>query len=122
MENESTAADLTGIIVHGKGLGRTVGMPTANLSVPEGTSLPAEGVYAAIAVLTDGSFPALVNIGHRPTVDDEDRVTVEALRVGKQAAAFVGHEEALPEHLERFAAAEINELPVGERARARMKA
>ena len=38
-------ARLTGTIVHGKGLGHTVGMPTANLRCDEGSALPEAGVY-----------------------------------------------------------------------------
>lgn len=80
MQTEVT--ELAGIVVHGRGLGRTVGMPTANLAVPGETILPAEGVYAAKAVVAGGTWPALVNIGRRPSVDDEDRVTIEAHLLG----------------------------------------
>ena len=40
---------LTGTVVHGKALGRTVGMPTANLRVDEGCVLPEAGVYATVS-------------------------------------------------------------------------
>lgn len=68
---------ITGIIVHGKGLGRTVGMPTANLSPSRGSAIPQEGVYASYAYLKEGVFIGVTNIGRRPTVDHEERMTIE---------------------------------------------
>ena len=68
---------LTGTVAHGKALGRTVGMPTANLAADPGTALPPAGVYAAIMTLPQGRFMGLTNIGTRPTVDREDRTTIE---------------------------------------------
>ena len=68
---------LTGTIEHGRALGRTVGMPTANLRVDAGEVLPPEGVYATISHLSDGRYMGLTNIGPKPSVDDSGRVTVE---------------------------------------------
>lgn len=63
---------LTGIVEHGKELGQTIGFPTANLRPNDDRKLvPANGVYAAIATLADGTRRgAMVNIGHRPTIRD----------------------------------------------------
>lgn len=69
---------LTGKIVHGKGLGRTVGMPTANIEVCDTQLLPKSGVYATRIVVGDETYLAVTNIGLRPTVDEEPQVTVEA--------------------------------------------
>lgn len=63
---------LTGQVVHGRGLGRTIGFPTANIAVPEEKILPANGVYAVEA---DG-MPAILNIGTNPTVGD-NAITLE---------------------------------------------
>ncbi len=67
---------LNGKVVRGKALGRTVGMPTANLCVTEGT-MPEEGVYATRIRIGDGVYISVTNIGRRPTVDDESYITVE---------------------------------------------
>lgn len=67
---------LTGEIVHGKGLGRTVDMPTANLRV-EGGILPPEGVYATRVRIGDKSYCSVTNIGQRPSVDRNRDITVE---------------------------------------------
>ena len=68
---------LTGIIIHGKGLGRTVGMPTANLQPVRGSEIPPQGVYASLVHLRDGLHIGVTNIGERPTVDSDSRFTIE---------------------------------------------
>ena len=67
---------LIGKVVRGKALGRTVGMPTANLCITDGT-IPEEGVYATRIRIGDGVYTSVTNIGRRPTVDDESYITVE---------------------------------------------
>lgn len=68
---------LTGKVVHGKGLGRTVGMPTANLHITDG-ELPAAGVYAGRVEVEGKIYKAVTNIGKRPSVDQDQQVTVES--------------------------------------------
>ena len=70
-------AVIRGRIIHGKGLGRTVGMPTANLAPERGSKIPQQGVYAAIVQLREGTFIGVTNIGERPTVDSDGRFTIE---------------------------------------------
>ena len=69
---------LTGKVVHGKALGRTVGMPTANIEVQDTSLLPECGVYATRISVGDKTYKAVTNIGLRPTVDNEPQITVEA--------------------------------------------
>jgi len=69
---------LTGTVVHGRGLGRRLGTPTANIEPPPGRLIPANGVYAAHAETErEGLWPAVVNVGVRPTVTTNG-LTVEA--------------------------------------------
>ena len=70
---------LSGPVVHGHRLGRTLGTPTANLTVPDGIIFPAFGVYASRVILPDGEIrPAVTNVGVRPTVNQGTAaVTVE---------------------------------------------
>ena len=67
---------LTGEVVSGRKLGRTLGIPTANLSIPEGVVRLPFGVYACKAAVEGASYIAVTNIGNRPTVGGH-RVTVE---------------------------------------------
>lgn len=71
---------LTGTVVRGDRRGREIGCPTANLRTP--CLLPADGVYAGIAHLPDGtSKPAAIHIGPRATFNQPERV-VEAHVLG----------------------------------------
>ena len=67
---------LTGTVIHGRQLGRTIGVPTANLALPENLAQPKFGVYACTALVGEGQYVAVTNIGTRPTVEGH-RVTVE---------------------------------------------
>ncbi len=58
---------LTGPVVHGDARGHSIGFPTANLHIPERMAVPADGVYAVFCHLDERRFPAVVNIGVRPT-------------------------------------------------------
>lgn len=65
---------IDGTVVHGKGIGRQLGFPTANLSVNARKMLPADGVYGVRATLSDGiSRPAILNIGTNPTLGRNER-------------------------------------------------
>ena len=67
---------LTGTVVPGQQLGRKLGVPTANLVIPEGIVVPKFGVYVCRAVIGEKSFPAVANVGTRPTVGGSG-ITVE---------------------------------------------
>lgn len=60
---------LSSEVVEGDKIGRTIGFPTANLALPAPTKLiPANGVYAVDALVGGTRYPAMMNIGLRPTV------------------------------------------------------
>lgn len=68
---------LTGTVIKGRQLGRTMGIPTANLALPDGVICPRHGVYACRAIVDGQTYLAVTNIGSRPTVGGH-HVTVEA--------------------------------------------
>ena len=76
-EKTKPLAILSGRIIYGKGLGRTVGMPTANLETFGGQILPSPGVYASRMVIGDRVYDSVTNIGSRPTVDSKEDTTIE---------------------------------------------
>ena len=67
---------LTGTVIPGKQLGRTLGIPTANLQLPENLVVPRFGVYACRVQIDGIQYPAVTNIGIRPTVSGSG-ITVE---------------------------------------------
>jgi riboflavin kinase/FMN adenylyltransferase len=66
---------LTGAVVEGDGIGRTLGCPTANLRLHQEKLLPADGIYAAWARIGgDRAWrPAAMSIGMRPTFGEQAR-------------------------------------------------
>ncbi|MGB8411639.1 MAG: bifunctional riboflavin kinase/FAD synthetase [Candidatus Binatus sp.] len=67
---------LRGPVVRGRKRGRTIGFPTANLA-SETECIPPDGVYATRVILDDGAYPAIANIGMRPTFSETER-SIEA--------------------------------------------
>ncbi len=60
-----------GVVVRGEGRGRTLGFPTANLKLEDKLALP-NGVYATRASVEGVDYPAVTNIGVRPTFQSEE--------------------------------------------------
>jgi len=65
---------LAGEVVAGYQRGRDLGFPTANLEVRQERALPRDGVYACFVRLGAERFPAMANLGVRPTFDNGGRV------------------------------------------------
>lgn len=68
---------VSGRVMHGKRLGRTLGMPTINLLPEKDKLLPPNGVYLSRLNFGGVSFPGITNIGCRPTVSDSGQMSVE---------------------------------------------
>ena len=74
---------LTQEVRHGRRIGHTIGVPTVNLVVLPHVLVPSHGVYVTRVHLPDGtSYPAVTNVGTRPTVNNGLDVTVEPWLLG----------------------------------------
>ncbi|MCH5232035.1 MAG: riboflavin biosynthesis protein RibF [Muribaculaceae bacterium] len=74
---------LRGKVEKGNSLGHTIGFPTANVKPDPDIAIPASGVYAARVKAPDGKvYPAMVNIGTRPTVKRGNDIVIEAHLIG----------------------------------------
>ena len=101
---------VSGKVVHGRQLGRKLGMPTANLLPDERKLLPPNGVYYSRAEVGEKTYRGISNVGYKPTVSEEqimgaetylydfegevyDRdMTVELLAFRRQEQAFASVE------------------------------
>ena len=90
---------LSGRVLHGKALGRTIGIPTANLAFPRGRLVPSHGVYAVLCRLGDGGdppgdgfLPGMANVGVRPTVEESGAVNCETHLLCGDAGDLYGKE------------------------------
>lgn len=68
---------LYGTVEDGKKLGRTIGIPTANLYPKKEKLLPPNGVYYSLVLLDKEQYYGVTNIGCRPTLKDGSRMSAE---------------------------------------------
>lgn len=68
---------LTGKVVHGDKIGRTLGFPTANLEIEKHKLIPGNGVYVVKVQIESEVFKGLLSIGTRPTVTNSQEKRVE---------------------------------------------
>lgn len=72
-----------GGVIRGRHEGSGMGFPTANLQVPDGIQVPADGVYEGLVLVDDTVWPAAVNVGLPPTyADDAASSHLEANLIG----------------------------------------
>ena len=67
---------VSGTVVHGKKLGRTIGYPTANIETDPIKLLPKKGAYIVEVFIKDEQYKGMLSIGKNPTVNGE-KLTVE---------------------------------------------
>lgn len=68
--------ELSGKVIHGKKIGRTIGYPTANIEINENKALPKKGAYIVEVWLNGQFYKGMLSIGTNPTVNG-DKMSVE---------------------------------------------
>jgi riboflavin kinase / FMN adenylyltransferase len=69
---------LNGVVVEGKGIGRTIGFPTANVQIENPLKIiPKIGVYAVRCTIEEKMYHGMMNIGIRPTVSTSQKQSIE---------------------------------------------
>lgn len=61
---------IRGPVIRGKGLGSTLGFPTANIKIDSNQILPESGVYATFSKVEDTLYPSVTSVGHQPKFND----------------------------------------------------
>lgn len=69
--------EITGIVEKGNQLGRTLGVPTCNISAPKEKLLPPRGVYFTIVSVDGGEYLGVTNVGTKPTVSGNGKMGIE---------------------------------------------
>lgn len=74
---------IRGKVTEGFKVGRTIGFPTANIEIFDDEKLiPAIGVYAVRVLWNKRHYKGMMNIGHRPTLDNGDNISIEVHILG----------------------------------------
>ena len=74
--------EIEGTVIHGRHRGSSLGFPTANIKYAAEYLLPRSGVYAAYVLVDKKKYRAMVNLGHNPTMNYQDRLSLEAHLIG----------------------------------------
>ncbi len=69
---------MEGIVIHGRHKGTSMGFPTANIRYSPEYIMPLTGVYAGYARIGNRKVRAMINIGHNPTLNYSENLSVEA--------------------------------------------
>ncbi len=64
---------VSGEVVHGEGVGRGLGFPTANINIPENTVIPKDGVYLSKVLFDGKELLGITNVGSKPTVNINEK-------------------------------------------------
>jgi riboflavin kinase/FMN adenylyltransferase len=72
---------IKGTVIAGNKIGRTLGFPTANIPLADDESV-ANGVYAALVMVEGEEYEAMLNVGRKPTIGDNEPRLAEAYLFG----------------------------------------
>ena len=72
----NTFSAFSGKVIHGLKIGRTIGFPTMNIDVSEG-SIPSDGAYVVQVKINTEQYLGIMSIGNRPTLVEKGNKSVE---------------------------------------------
>ena len=78
-------------VIHGRQLGRTIGIPTLNMEFPQGLVCPRYGAYASVVRIADREYFGVTDIGVKPTVGSQ-KVIVETWMPDYSGGELYGEE------------------------------
>lgn len=84
---------ITGTVSHGRKLGHTIGMPTANVIIAPDKVTGPRGVYYSRVITTDGEYPSISNVGVKPTVMNDELPCCESYLYGFDGDIYGEHIE-----------------------------
>lgn len=79
---------IEGTVIHGNHKGTGMGFPTANVRYSQENILPRGGVYAGFAIVDGKQYKAMINIGHNPTLNYRQIISVEAHLIGLNSMIY----------------------------------
>ncbi len=79
---------LSAPVLHGKALGKTIGIPTVNQTFDAHTMRPKGGIYVSRTWIGGVAFPSVSNIGTRPSFDDGDFINCETHIIGYEGDLY----------------------------------
>ncbi|MBQ8340594.1 MAG: riboflavin biosynthesis protein RibF [Clostridia bacterium] len=82
---------IEGTVVAGKQMGRRLQAPTANLTFPRYALVPAHGVYITTATVEGRTYPAITNVGVRPTFEDDGKANCETYLLDFEGTLYDKH-------------------------------
>lgn len=68
---------ISGKVIHGKQLGRTLGYPTANIDTDKRFIIPKSGVYYTLVRYNNDIYKGMTNIGYNPTIELSNKINIE---------------------------------------------
>ena len=80
--NLGTRYSIYSMVESGKKLGRTIGFPTINQKIPQDKVIPRKGVYITECEIGEDVYPAISNVGVRPSVESSCEINVETHIIG----------------------------------------
>lgn len=79
---------IKGEVINGNKIGRTIDFPTANIKTDSLKLIPKNGVYGGIAHIKEKKYATMINIGVRPTVGKEDKISIESHIIGYNGSLY----------------------------------